>query len=1417
MTQQIFYDRDSTARVKLLVALRLDIELLANIPMHIRDRLRTAFLRKEASRVCWRCALSPRPQLRSIQIAAPSTRSSEFDTAATELDLLFGKTLPTNPDFSTAPTVSSNRDFEWSPVDSVRLSGAAGNDETLDLIPKSPELPIRRYLIEDGRTPRVWEKVRYCFPGTGSSVGSDAENESARKETTSRTYRDRRRRNSSINQKPALGSDKSKHESHGKPTRSHLREAVNVRNIKQSQAGAPSPKTNSFHQPARGRIDHSTIRNVTASRSTWRLSRPVYNGPNYSRVYVFRAGHKRRICILYADPERLVDLLKEKGQLKKETENLLNTWLEVRDPPTSNRLFKFKSNQQEAAIPPNQSNSEKEQTTQNLNPDASLLQESLTRSPRGSQSAPPTNINKKISLYPLDQQSLPSETDIESQLPSVYDVGIRKHLALWQELQSKEITEAPRPDFRSPENFDTIENTITHSGEEDSASTSWSVDPASARDWGMISSPEKDSEGDTDVHNFLLPGDVIGFGTKVESILALFIRNFENQSQFYTMQGKWVHRIARHESFTIRGVFSQREIDHIVPYLPDKQVDSETLDRFKNLDISVPREVGSNILQKLQAIQSESAEIYRDHSERLDRAHSLVAHEVEAKEMTLQEIALVVLQKRNVDELSNEMLWAANKAIVKNANFRPQDNIFQRSAPRWRVNPLKLMRRFEQVRVWIRDYVEGVVEQATTSQHNLFPESVREKSQNSNPIPEFIRKARTLVQNSRALRSVTTYGGLGPSSQRNVLINPQPDSVVQTSSLTTFNEMEMTILRSLKTWCISRDIPSSGTAWSLPPMLLRATELYEGQKHDEATGFLFLQELGVIAPWENRFLYDSGFRLPNPAKIPGQIDSIRSIGTAADQSIDRMTDSLEGLRKDWGDMSVYCIDDADAKEIDDGISLERMDGDDSIFWIHVHVANPSAFISPDGAVSRYAADLLQSIYLPEKTYHMLDSKLTQEHFSIAKNRPVLTFSAKISLDGEIHETSIKPGWVHNTKKVTPRSLGYRLGLGQESYEGVWRVLKVGQHVRSPPQTTPEDELSPSDISTLLTLQKLGSARRSKRSGHEGTQSFHGSVPDPSVYIARADTDRDYNVRRGRQFIGDPTISWEAREVDMTGELSRGDARAFVADIMILAGEVAARWCSHRSIPVPYRGTIPDPAPYMPPQLYKSEVIDRSVSEKGYVPIMLYRTYNRLLGQSTTRPHPFSHAILGTESYVKVTSPMRRYADMLAHWQIHAALLYEAKHGEDSLLHHPPPPLDAEEDGTNESYLPFSHSALSSLLPQLEIRERSMRDLVKRSKTHWIIQLLHRAFYFGEESLPERLEVLVHAEPRALLANGNAMGYVKQLSGIDADLLDNDVSRKEGGIKLGDWWEARMEGVDPYAVRLRVTPVRLLAREEVWNT
>ncbi|KAL8918679.1 MAG: hypothetical protein Q9208_007240 [Pyrenodesmia sp. 3 TL-2023] len=1013
------------------------------------------------------------------------------------------------------------------------------------------------------------------------------------------------------------------------------------------------------------------------------------------------------------------------------------------------------------------------------------------------------------------QPGLASNPTIASPLPYVNKVGIREHLRLWQELYDQEVAATSPPGRKAFQEPKLIENALTQSDEDEARIAPDSSDPALSRDLGLISVPNQEQEGEADVGKFLRPGDVISCRTRVESMLAVFIRNFDTQSQFYTRQGKWLHMKTQFVSFTIPGVFSQQDIDPIVAHLPGEEVRGDDLGKLQDTATQVPREVGAPMLEKLQAMERASAEVYREHAERLDRIHTLIASETDIKELMLHEIAMIALQKHSVNELTDTMLWTVDKAISRNPYFRASQGSLHRAHPLWAVNPLGKMRSFERVRGWIREYLESEIAKATSPDGASSIALHNPEPQNSNPIPGFMRKARAMVKSIRGLRKVSAQSGLGPilpSAATGDAGRSPPEANLATKGLTSFDEREQALISYLQSWCISWDVVAAGHIFALSPLLLRATGLYEGHDLDERTGFLFLQEMGVIAPWENRFLYKGNVHLPasdnhmnsdrlRPSRKPSDINMTKPAGIPSAQAEARLEDSLHGLRKDWGDLPVYCIDDASAQEIDDGVSVEKVEGEDSVFWVHFHIANPSAFLAPSSPIGRYAAKLVETTYLPEKTYPLLNPKLTQSYFSLAKDRPVLTMSGKLTMDGRILATDLTAGWIRNTKSITPERVGEELGTDQNLPPKDTRILRVGRHPASKPCVASKDTLSPSEVAELRTLQELGTARRLFRThGRAHQRGYHGTGLEPNVYLGEGNAVRTFNAHTGRQFLSDPSISWEVSDVDGTGQLTLSGGRLFVTDMMILAGEVASRWCGERNIPIIYRGTVPDPAPPMAPEAYRTNVIDRCVRELGYVPSMFYRTYNRYLGSSTARSSPFPHAILGIESYTKATSPLRRYPDMLAHWQMQAALIYEARHGKGSLI-----------SSTDNSYLPFSRSDIDALIPTVRRREKSIIEVTGRSAMHWIMQLLHRAFHFKETELPQFFDVLVHKERGALMEQGNALGFTKQLSGLDADLLDNELTKREGGIKVGDWWQCRIEGVDPYRARLKMMPVRLTAR------
>ena len=104
--------------------------------------------------------------------------------------------------------------------------------------------------------------------------------------------------------------------------------------------------------------------------------------------------------------------------------------------------------------------------------------------------------------------------------------------------------------------------------------------------------------------------------------------------------------------------------------------------------------------------------------------------------------------------------------------------------------------------------------------------------------------------------------------------------------------------------------------------------------------------------------------------------------------------------------------------------------------------------------------------------------------------------------------------------------------------------------------------------------------------------------------------------------------------------SASPARQLVAELMILAGEVAGRFGGERRLPLPYRGQLP---PVLPP------AADLQLLPEGPCrAAALRRCMTRSLGGCRS---PLAHAGLGLEAYVQVTSPIRRYGDLLAHFQV----------------------------------------------------------------------------------------------------------------------------------------------------------------------
>ncbi|CAC5419923.1 DIS3L2 [Mytilus coruscus] len=106
-------------------------------------------------------------------------------------------------------------------------------------------------------------------------------------------------------------------------------------------------------------------------------------------------------------------------------------------------------------------------------------------------------------------------------------------------------------------------------------------------------------------------------------------------------------------------------------------------------------------------------------------------------------------------------------------------------------------------------------------------------------------------------------------------------------------------------------------------------------------------------------------------------------------------------RRDFRQQCVFTIDPATSRDLDDALSCEKLD--DGTYNVGVHIADVSYFLKEDSALDKRASLRATSVYLVQKVIPMLPKILSEELCSLNPNQDRLTFSVvwNISEKGEI--------------------------------------------------------------------------------------------------------------------------------------------------------------------------------------------------------------------------------------------------------------------------------------------------------------------------------------------------------------------------------------------------------------------------------
>ena len=859
----------------------------------------------------------------------------------------------------------------------------------------------------------------------------------------------------------------------------------------------------------------------------------------------------------------------------------------------------------------------------------------------------------------------------------------------------------------------------------------------------------------------------------------MYITQYEDQVQLYTMNGRWIHQLKNDSSYTVSKFFPPEDVEALKPYLPDGPIDPTLLDQAHMVDLSVPRAVGGPIITKMQIFSREAENVYRNHASILDNIYETISHPTDLRFATMNSIASNVLNKPST-RISETERYAVRKALV-HAGIGVQPDVRNyKQTSMYNILPSDDVKSYGEVLRWIRAYQNHV---ARNRNEDLTKEDSRSGVLK---VKSFIVKAKKLIIESRSLRDKTSYGSVSPVREKQTL--GKEEGGLKLVHSITFSDSDKDIINMFQSWVVTKKLVVQQEFAAAASVILRAVDQYRDLDTNIATGHLFLQEIGALLPYENRNIYDYSLVLPTSG-ISRPLKSLNDKLHSRDKDESfNLHDRMKELRRDWGQLPVYCIDGEGTHEVDDGISVERVPKSETEYWVHIHVAHPSAFFGMRHPLALMAEHMTANSYFPEVVFPMLPQNLVNTHFSLQADRPTLTFSGKVNSEGELLEYKVQPGIIRNVIKLTPRDVGgYR--RENRSPRG-WKEYVVGD--ASPQKQRESMKFNDDQAEELRLIKLIATARTHRRIRNGGTPWFTSDLYVKVSGVHNKVLPRISMKRNAALFVAnDPVIRLRANGYTSPFAGFAESNVDTVGEHMMMAGEIAGRWCIDRNIPAIYRGTIANPQ-RLDEETYQKEImqslhnLDRPFRVKEVLKYLKYACFS----VNSTRPLPHMHT--GIDVMAKATSPIRRYTDLLLHWQINEALLHEA--GSDKKV--------------GQKRLPFSEENLKAAITRITPRERLLNSLHSSANAHWVAQFFLRAFHFKQCQIPETFRFLVlHVKRLMPYCQGKVLDF-----GFQASMAQPSQLNMSPEATIGDVWEVCIEKVDCYRRMVEFTPLRLIQRD-----
>ncbi|SGZ50102.1 CIC11C00000003051 [Sungouiella intermedia] len=487
-------------------------------------------------------------------------------------------------------------------------------------------------------------------------------------------------------------------------------------------------------------------------------------------------------------------------------------------------------------------------------------------------------------------------------------------------------------------------------------------------------------------------------------------------------------------------------------------------------------------------------------------------------------------------------------------------------------------------------------------------------------------------------------------------------------------------------------------------------------------------------------------------------------------------DRLQHVREDFGNIPIYCIDSATAHEIDDGISIHT-DGEKYVFTIHV--ANPTSYVKKKSIISEIAFSKGTTVYLPEGPTMMLP-QLMSRMCGLNGDANTRTFAIQFDLDrSEIDD------YLRNLDetKVPKSSLAKRVLSRINStskvkffmahnfpqnftYENVNKVLNNEENIA---KFKRGEFAEGSHEQNLFTLYHVSSIIKHIRIALGGGLELNSEKPKVRVDYMLEETPEKEQFKRipGGYTLALPKGRSEKTPIititEDVDQDSRSKSQQLVSNFMIAANFAGLHYAHKNKIPIIHRTQelglekgVEDSVRILNQSLYEGRK-SASVEQKAQILSILTAA-----NYEVTRKR---HESLGLTSYLNLTSPLRRYVDMVNHWMFEERAMKREDKGDENAKREDGRDITEESSGTTASDLDYIASHLQSCELTNKLAQRFSDKFWKGTFLKSYFEKLH----CGKIADPIQFSILLRSDAK----HGDIRAEILGFSDLRTTVVQND--------------------------------------------